>query len=94
MNNVWATANGTVFYILLFGSIRQIDGNDDLLPTGITDVAGFVFHDFLAAWLDRFIVQIGSKNGMHPHFARSPRTACAALDNNRGLSFDNFPFVN
>ena len=44
VNDIRAAADRAILDVFLAGSRCQVDGHDDLLAAGITDVAGFVFH--------------------------------------------------
>jgi len=41
---VRATTNGAVLAVFLAIPVAEVDGYDDLLATGLTDVAGLVVH--------------------------------------------------
>ena len=49
VNHTGSTADGAVFGVLLRGSFRQIDRDDDLLAARVANVAGFVMHDVAKA---------------------------------------------
>ena len=44
VDHAGATADGAVLDVLLARSLRQVDGDDDFLATGVTDVARFILH--------------------------------------------------
>ena len=54
VDHVWAAADGTVFDVLLMGSLAMIDRNHDFFATAVADVAGFVVQ------FRQFVVQIAT----------------------------------
>src|SRR5205809_1022386 len=65
VNQVWPATNGAVLDVLLAGAARKIDGNDDLLAAGITDVTGLVLHNCLG----RHTTWLPGKPDTHSHRA-------------------------
>ena len=54
VDHVRAAADGTVFDVLLMGSLAMIDRNHDFFATAVADVAGFVVQ------FRQFVVQIAT----------------------------------
>ena len=52
-NHVWPATNRTVLDVLLARSRRQIDGYDDLLAAGVTDVARLILHSVSSLVTDK-----------------------------------------